>query len=100
MATSDRTYQLLIGGERVDGDGGSYEVVNPATEQVIPLYMRGALGGSTEIEGMRPGTHTVCATIGGGPMAAPGAQAMKCAQVKIGGGKATLAITVPAPSAP
>ena len=28
-------YQLLIGGERVDGDGGSYDVVNPATEEVV-----------------------------------------------------------------
>jgi acyl-CoA reductase-like NAD-dependent aldehyde dehydrogenase len=29
------TYQLLIGGERVDGDGGSYAIVNPATEEVV-----------------------------------------------------------------
>ncbi|MET0903991.1 MAG: aldehyde dehydrogenase family protein [Acidimicrobiales bacterium] len=29
------TFQLLIGGERVDGDAGGYEIVNPATEQVI-----------------------------------------------------------------
>ncbi|MFL6203872.1 MAG: aldehyde dehydrogenase family protein [Acidimicrobiales bacterium] len=28
-------YQLLIGGERVDGDAGGYEIVNPATETVI-----------------------------------------------------------------
>jgi acyl-CoA reductase-like NAD-dependent aldehyde dehydrogenase len=28
-------YRLLIGGERVDGAGGAYEVVNPATEAVV-----------------------------------------------------------------
>jgi acyl-CoA reductase-like NAD-dependent aldehyde dehydrogenase len=28
-------FQLLIGGERVDGDGGSYDIVNPATEAVV-----------------------------------------------------------------
>jgi acyl-CoA reductase-like NAD-dependent aldehyde dehydrogenase len=33
MATDG--YRLLIGGERVAGDGGSYAVVNPATEQVV-----------------------------------------------------------------
>ncbi|HJR25617.1 MAG TPA: aldehyde dehydrogenase family protein [Acidimicrobiales bacterium] len=29
------TYRLLIGGERVDGAAGGYEVVNPATEGVV-----------------------------------------------------------------
>ena len=33
MATAG--YQLLIGGDRVDGDGGAYDVVNPATEAVV-----------------------------------------------------------------
>jgi acyl-CoA reductase-like NAD-dependent aldehyde dehydrogenase len=28
-------YQLLIGGERVDGEAGSYDIVNPATEAVV-----------------------------------------------------------------
>src|SRR5687767_4225114 len=28
-------FQLLIGGERVDGDAGSYDIVNPATETVV-----------------------------------------------------------------
>ena len=31
----DDTYQLHIGGEWVDGEGGTYEVVNPSTEQVV-----------------------------------------------------------------
>jgi acyl-CoA reductase-like NAD-dependent aldehyde dehydrogenase len=29
------TYQLLIGGEHVDGARGTYDIVNPATEQVV-----------------------------------------------------------------
>src|SRR3546814_3630255 len=28
-------YRLLIGGERVDGDDGTYDIVNPATESVV-----------------------------------------------------------------
>src|SRR5262245_34973555 len=33
MATT--AYRLLIGGERVDGAAGGYEVLNPATETVV-----------------------------------------------------------------
>ena len=33
MATQG--YQLLIGGERVDGEAGSYDIVNPATEGIV-----------------------------------------------------------------
>ena len=28
-------YRLLIGGEWVDGDNGSYDIINPATEQLV-----------------------------------------------------------------
>jgi acyl-CoA reductase-like NAD-dependent aldehyde dehydrogenase len=31
----DATYHLLIGGERVAGGNGTYDIVNPSTEQVI-----------------------------------------------------------------
>ena len=31
----DRKYQVLIGGEWVDGADGSYDVVNPATEEIV-----------------------------------------------------------------
>lgn len=34
VATAD-AYQLLIGGEWVDGSDGSYDVINPATEEVV-----------------------------------------------------------------
>ena len=32
---SDTAYRLVIGGERVDGERGTYPVVNPATEAVV-----------------------------------------------------------------
>ena len=32
---TDKQYRLLIGGEWVEGAGGTYDVVNPATEQVV-----------------------------------------------------------------
>lgn len=33
----DQAYQLYIGGEWVDGGAGTYEVVNPSTEEVVGL---------------------------------------------------------------
>ena len=32
---ADPQFQLLIAGERVDGDGGTYDIINPATETVV-----------------------------------------------------------------
>jgi acyl-CoA reductase-like NAD-dependent aldehyde dehydrogenase len=37
MIAADREYRLSIGGERVPGSRGTYEVVNPATEEVVGL---------------------------------------------------------------
>jgi acyl-CoA reductase-like NAD-dependent aldehyde dehydrogenase len=34
---TDERYSLWIGGDRVDGSDGTYEVVNPATEEVVGL---------------------------------------------------------------
>ena len=28
-------YKLVIGGDRVDGSDGTYEIINPATEEVV-----------------------------------------------------------------
>ena len=61
----------------------------PLGDAVIPIYLRGALGGTTEIEGVRPGVHTVCAMISNGD-----AMAMKCAPVTVSAGKASITITV------
>jgi len=33
--TRERRWQLLIGGEWVDGSSGTYDIVNPATEEVV-----------------------------------------------------------------
>ncbi|MCU1399838.1 MAG: hypothetical protein JWN62_2947, partial [Acidimicrobiales bacterium] len=30
-----KQYRMLIGGEWFDGDNGSYDIINPATEQVV-----------------------------------------------------------------
>jgi acyl-CoA reductase-like NAD-dependent aldehyde dehydrogenase len=35
--TTQERYSLWIGGDRVDGSNGTYEVVNPATEEVVGL---------------------------------------------------------------
>jgi acyl-CoA reductase-like NAD-dependent aldehyde dehydrogenase len=35
--TTQKRYSLWIGGDRVDGANGTYEVVNPATEEVVGL---------------------------------------------------------------
>jgi hypothetical protein len=59
----------------------------PFGAQVIPVYLRGALGGEVEIEGMRPGTHTACA-MAGDPVA------MECGQVDLRTGKAELTLTL------
>ena len=32
---ADPQFQLLIAGERVDGDDGTYDIINPATETVV-----------------------------------------------------------------
>jgi acyl-CoA reductase-like NAD-dependent aldehyde dehydrogenase len=32
---ASKTYQLLIGGDSVDGGGGTYGIVNPATEDIV-----------------------------------------------------------------
>ena len=68
----------------------------PFGDQVIPIYLRGASGGAVELEGLRPGPHTVCAVTGIGPFADPASMSMTCAQTKLGGGKQTVTITVPA----
>ncbi|MEO8700671.1 MAG: sigma-70 family RNA polymerase sigma factor [Kofleriaceae bacterium] len=72
IAIQPATMEELRDGERL-----------PFTDQVVPIYARGALTGTVEITGMRPGVHTVCAL----PMV-PGIEdfskiPMKCTQVKL-----------------
>jgi hypothetical protein len=62
----------------------------PFGPDAIPVYLRGAIGGDVEIEGMRRGTHTACALVGD-PIA------MACGQVKVGSGKASITLTVAVP---
>ncbi len=37
MIDTERDYRLWIGGEPVTGSRGTYEIVNPATEEVVGL---------------------------------------------------------------
>jgi RNA polymerase sigma factor (sigma-70 family) len=71
----------------------------PFGDQVTPIYMRGAMGGKTEIAGMRPGIHTVCALPMGGPGDDPSKVPMKCSQLKLDAGtpKRTLDVLVQLP---
>jgi len=66
-------------------------------DQVIPIYMRTAMGGTVEIAGVRPGPHTACA-IFGNPMAQdPATVKFKCTQVKLtAAAKQAVTITIPA----
>jgi RNA polymerase sigma factor (sigma-70 family) len=67
----------------------------PQTDQVIPMYIRGAPGGAIEITGLRAGVHTVCAAVPTGPD--PTTAPMKCAPVDVTAAKATITVVVPKP---
>ncbi len=67
----------------------------PTGDQVVPMYLRGAMGGATEITGVRPGAHTVCALLGN-PMD-PAAVKFKCTPARLGAApKQAVAVVVPA----
>jgi hypothetical protein len=66
-------------------------------DQVIPIYMRTAMGGTAEVAGVRPGPHTACAIFGNLMTSDPATVKFKCTQIKIGAGaKQTVTITIPA----
>jgi hypothetical protein len=65
-------------------------------DEVIPLYMRQAMGGTVQIEGLRTGTHTICAIFGNPMTADPATIKFKCTQAKLAGAKQTATVVVPA----
>jgi hypothetical protein len=66
-------------------------------DQVIPIHMRVAMGGTIDIAGVRTGPATACAIFGNPMTADPATVKFKCTQVKIGtAAKQTVTITVPA----
>jgi len=67
----------------------------PFGDAIIPIYLRGAMGGPVEIVGARPGVHTACA-IAMGP-GDPNAAPMKCTQVKLDAGTPKKSITLQLP---
>nr|MDQ3370995.1 carboxypeptidase-like regulatory domain-containing protein [Myxococcota bacterium] len=68
----------------------------PTGGQVVPMYLRGAMGGATEITGVRPGAHTVCALLGS-PLD-PAAVKFKCTPARLGAAPQQ-AVTVVVPAA-
>lgn len=68
----------------------------------IPMHIRGAMGGTGEVPGVRPGTYTACVVpVFGPPPDDPDTMAIKCVPAKIGAApKATVDIVVPDPKAP
>ena len=59
---------------------------------VVPLHIRGVMGGSVDVEGVRAGDYTLCVKAVTGPDDhAP----IACQPVKVGTGKQTVAIAVP-----
>ncbi|MEO8842676.1 MAG: carboxypeptidase-like regulatory domain-containing protein [Kofleriaceae bacterium] len=51
----------------------------------IPVHIRGVIGGAVEVEGVRPGTYTLC-------IAGP---ALACQPLVVGSGKQAVAVVVP-----
>jgi hypothetical protein len=70
----------------------------PFGDKVIPIYLRGHMGGPAEIATARPGAHTACAMSMGGEdmMKNP----FRCAQIKLDAGtpKRTLELQLPRPA--
>lgn len=66
-------------------------------DQIIPIYMRTAMGGTVDIAGVRTGPHTACAIFGNPMTADPATVKFKCTQLKVGSApKQAVTITVPA----
>ena len=67
----------------------------PFGDAVVPIYLRGVQDGAAQIEGMKPGPHTLC-VVGGDPRD-PATAKMKCTPVKLtNADKQTASVTVPA----
>jgi hypothetical protein len=65
--------------------------------EVIPIYMRVAMGGTVDIAGVRSGPHTACAIFGNPMTADPATVKFKCTQLRVGAAtKQTVTVTVPA----
>jgi len=66
-------------------------------DQIIPIYMRQAMGGSVDVAGVRTGIHTACAILGNPMMGDPATIKFKCVPVKVGAAaKQAVTITIPA----
>jgi len=51
--------------------------------QVFPMHIRQAMGGTVDITGMRAGTYSVCAAAVTGPVDDPGTLPISCVPAKL-----------------
>ena len=66
-----KTWRLLIGGEWVDGAGGTYEVINPATEGVVGRAPEASVDQTAPNSEPRPGAAIRASPARCRPSAAP-----------------------------
>ena len=89
--------QLFLIGATVDGrllEARALDQLTIFSATAVPLHLRGVMGGSVDVEGVRAGDYTLCVKAMTGP--SPDAAApMGCQPVKVGSGKQTVAIAVP-----
>jgi protocatechuate 3,4-dioxygenase beta subunit len=64
---------------------------------VVPVHIRTAPGGTTQVAGARPGRYTVCAAALTGPPGDPAKTPVGCAPVDVGATPATVTVDVPKP---
>ncbi len=66
-------------------------------DTTVPIYIRGAMGGTVEITGLRPGAHTICVvTMAGPPPDDLSTLPVACVGAKLGPAKSSVEIVVPA----
>ena len=74
-----------------------FTLLDYSGDRVIPIYMRQAMGGAVEIEGLRVGPHTACAIFGNPRMVDPATSKLECVKLDVrGAAKQQATITVPA----
>jgi protocatechuate 3,4-dioxygenase beta subunit len=69
-------------------------------DDTVPMHIRTAPGGKTQIAGVRPGHYTVCAAVMTGPPGDPTKTPVSCVPVDVGTTSASLTVDVPKPPAP
>ncbi|HEX7701049.1 MAG TPA: hypothetical protein VF403_10015, partial [Kofleriaceae bacterium] len=84
----------------VDGrslEDRALDQLNIFSATAVPLHIRGVMGGSVDVEGVRAGDYTLCVkAVAGRPPDDLTQAPIACQPVKVGTGKQAVAIAVPA----